>query len=42
MNLYLLEFYLNRKGYDMAILIPGKVIEPNPNNVPAPQPTPNK
>ena len=39
MNQHLFEFYLNRKGYDMAIIIPGKVIEPRPQ--PAPQPAPN-
>lgn len=34
-----IEFYQNRKGYNMAILIPGVIIEPNPNRVPV-QPTP--
>ena len=34
MNESLVEFYLNRKGYDMAIVIPGKELKPNPNNPP--------
>lgn len=38
MNENLVEFYLNRKGYDMAIVIPGKVLTPNPNNTPTPAP----
>lgn len=30
-----IEFYQNRKGYNMAIVIPGAVVEPIPNSVPA-------
>ena len=40
MNENLFEFYINRKGYDMAIVIPGKELKPNPENTPKPEPTP--
>ena len=44
MNEPLLEFYWNKKGYDMAIIIPKEIAdklqpEPQPEPQPAPQPT---
>ena len=40
MTYSVVEFYQNRKGYNMAIVIPGAVVEPNPNNIPTePEPT---
>lgn len=38
MNQQLFEFYQSRKGYDMAIVIPGATVEPNPNKVPTQTP----
>lgn len=37
-----IEFYQNRKGYNMAIVIPGATVEPNPNNVPVPEVPPTQ
>jgi len=34
MNENLVEFYLKKKGYNMAIVIPGKELKPNPDNTP--------
>jgi len=41
MNENIVEFYLNRKGYSMAIVIPGKELKPNPNNIPNTPPSNN-
>jgi len=36
----IVEFYLNKKGYNMAIVIPGKGLTPNPDNTPKTTPPP--